>query len=395
MNKKIYDELITAGISEEVAKRVASKEYAEPVSGWMEVFKAGTHTATNGKSKTYTVADLEEMARLYNEQTDHEAPLVVGHPETNDPAYGWAKKLQVSGDRLQAFVEFVGDKIKNAFDAKMFKKVSIALYGNNLLRHIGLLGAAPPSVKGLLPVEFKSAEAFTEIEVNTDISILAKMIRNIRNVFSKTYNEEDLEKIIPKEDLASLLNAADFEDRTHQMEDSEMTAEIEKIKAEFAEQIKGLTTQIATLTEQGAKRDLEYTENIKKVKLQGEQTTFNLFVEGLVKEGKVLAAEVEGLKAEFADTYLANSQMTFSEGTPDLVAKFKKRLTDRPVIVKPGTSWANPESTVKDDNAEYADFTRAGTIIESSIDLDKEIKKYAELHKLSYEQAAEAYVVSR
>jgi len=257
------------------------------------------------------------------------------------------------------------------------------------------LGAAPPSIKGLAPVEFKSAEAFTEIEVQTDVSTLAKMIRNIRNVFSKTYNEEDLDKIIPKQDLASLLNTADFEDRTHNMEDSEMTADIEKIKAEFTEQIAALTSQITTLIDQGAKRDMEYTENIKKVKLQGEQTTFGLFVEGLVKEGKVLAAEVEGLQSEFADTYMANSQMTFAEGTPDLVTKFKKRLTDRPVIVKPGTVWANAHDANKEDNAEYADLSRAGSIIESSIDFDKEIKKYAELHKLTYEKAAEAYIVSR
>lgn len=174
-----------------------------------------------------------------------------------------------------------------------------------------------------------------------------------------------------------------------------MTADIEKIKAEFTEQITALTSQMASLQEQSAKKGLEYTESLKKIKLQGEQAAFDLFVEGLTKEGKVLAAEVEGLKGEFADTYMANSQMTFAEGTPDLVTKFKKRLTDRPVIVKPGEVWADPSKAPKDDKAQYADFARAGIIIEASIDLDKEIKKFQEAHPgMTYEAAAEAYIAS-
>jgi hypothetical protein len=392
MNEKLYADLIAGGIAEDMAKAMASKIYAEPVSGWIEVFRAGTHTATNGTTKTYTIEDLQAMAKLYNDQTDHEAPLVVGHPETNDPAYGWAKKLQVSGDRLQAFVEFVGDKIKSAIDSKMFKKVSIALYGNNLLRHIGLLGAAPPAVKGLAPVEFKSGDEYSEIEISTEVSLMTKFLANIRKAFAKNYSEDELEKIFPKEDCEVLFNSADLKLETKQKQEDEMD---DKIKAEFTEQITGLKTTIAELKEQREKDQLEYASGLKKMKLDAESSLFSTFVEGLVKDGKVLAAEVDNLKAEFADIYLANSQLTFSEGQKSLIEKFRDRLSARPVVVtKPAMQWARKDAAPVGDMAEYATFAAAGTVIESSIDTDKEIKKIVAERKVSYSEAAEIYINS-
>ncbi|MDP3715502.1 MAG: peptidase, partial [Burkholderiales bacterium] len=56
----------------------------------LHVFKKGRQTATSGVTITFTEADLKASAEAYDPAL-HEAPIVIGHPKTDDPAYGWIK----------------------------------------------------------------------------------------------------------------------------------------------------------------------------------------------------------------------------------------------------------------------------------------------------------------
>ena len=90
-----------------------------PADPEIEIFAAGTHTAASGVAITMTPADLAGIAAAYDPGR-HEAPLVIGHPTTNGPAYGWVQQLRVTGDRLLArphqvnpeFAELVRSKLK-------------------------------------------------------------------------------------------------------------------------------------------------------------------------------------------------------------------------------------------------------------------------------------------
>lgn len=127
----------------------------------IEVFKAGTHTDMRGGETSYTVEDLEEIARAYNEQPveeKHIAPAVVGHPTDNSPAYGWVESLKVVGEKLVANFYDMADTFIEALEEGRYKTVSISLYPDKLLRHIGWLGGVPPAVKGLTPVEFSETD---------------------------------------------------------------------------------------------------------------------------------------------------------------------------------------------------------------------------------------------
>lgn len=126
----------------------------------IEVFKSGTHTDSAGNVNTWTDDDLDEIVALYNEQGDedkHTAPLVIGHPKDNKPAVGWIQSLKKVGSKLLAVVTDLSEEIKESVNKGEYKKVSISLYPSKLLRHIGLLGAMPPAVKGLADVEFSEA----------------------------------------------------------------------------------------------------------------------------------------------------------------------------------------------------------------------------------------------
>ena len=59
----------------------------------IEIFKPGKHTATSGAVIEFTESQMQAAAAAYSPAV-HEAPLVVGHPKDNLPAYGWVKSLQ-------------------------------------------------------------------------------------------------------------------------------------------------------------------------------------------------------------------------------------------------------------------------------------------------------------
>lgn len=133
----------------------------------IEVFKTGKHIDGNGTEREWTDEDLDTIANTYNEKlsTDNSiiAPAVAGHPKDNDPALGWVEKLYKVGDKLKAIIKLVptfAEQIEN----EAYKKVSISLYENLLLRHVGFLGAVPPAVKGLEPVTLNHSEKTTTFE---------------------------------------------------------------------------------------------------------------------------------------------------------------------------------------------------------------------------------------
>ena len=122
-----------------------------------ECFKAGTHTSVGGKVTEWSFADLDQICKNYLYRTDR-APLVLGHPLANGPAYGEVSELFHKRGRLYAVAK-VGKSLLEMVKSGYYKHVSASfepaarLPGWNL-RHIGFLGAHPPAVKGMAPLAF-------------------------------------------------------------------------------------------------------------------------------------------------------------------------------------------------------------------------------------------------
>jgi len=135
---------------------------------WIEIFRTGTQMDSAGVEKEWSEAELQAMATKYNDQSEHEAPIVVGHAKNNEPAYGWVDKLKQEGSKLFASLKQVDTKFKELVNKGRYKTVSMALYPDMLLRHVAFLGAVPPAVKGLKPVEFAEDKEFTEYEIASE-----------------------------------------------------------------------------------------------------------------------------------------------------------------------------------------------------------------------------------
>mgnify|MGYP001588256224 CR=1 FL=1 len=122
-------------------------------SDWIPIFKTGTHTDSAGNEKTWTEAELDTIVQKYQPQ-DHEAPVVIGHPEHNSPAWGWVEGLRRESNILFAKFKGLVPEFVDMVRKGSFKKRSISLYPDMTLRHVGFLGGMPPAVKGLPDVAF-------------------------------------------------------------------------------------------------------------------------------------------------------------------------------------------------------------------------------------------------
>lgn len=143
------------------------------------LLRPGTFTAEDGSEHSYTEADLVAIAAGYDATTDP-APLVIGHPKTDHPAWGWVKGLAIEGGELVAHAD--PDTLDPAFaeivNGGRYRKVSASFYppkskfspkpGASYLKHIGFLGARAPGVKGLGTVAFAEGEDLITIETTKE-----------------------------------------------------------------------------------------------------------------------------------------------------------------------------------------------------------------------------------
>lgn len=135
----------------------------------VEIFRAGRHTDDSGTTHEFSEADVRRMAEVYD-PAQREAPLTVGHPEHNLPAYGYVQSLGVNAaGRLAMNTHQVLPQFAEMVRAGSFKKRSASFYPPNhpnnpakgawYLRHVAFLGAQPPAIAGLADIQFSEGEA--------------------------------------------------------------------------------------------------------------------------------------------------------------------------------------------------------------------------------------------
>ncbi|MBD2628482.1 hypothetical protein [Trichormus variabilis] len=143
---------------------------------YLEIFKAGKHTAMDGRTLSFGESEINASVKAYDPSI-HEAPLVVGHPKSDAPAYGWVKGLTGNTGLMQAIPHQVDPVFAEMVNAGRFKKISASFYmpdhptnpvpGVYYLKHVGFLGAVAPAVKGLKSASFEeSEEGILDLEVD-------------------------------------------------------------------------------------------------------------------------------------------------------------------------------------------------------------------------------------
>ena len=345
----------------------------------IEILKTGTFTAADGTQHTYTDADLSRMAAQYNSADNvHEAPIVIGHPKTDSPAYGWIGELVHKGTSLFAKPSRMAPAFVEACKNNMYKKVSMSHYPDGLLRHVGFLGGTPPAIKGLeafcfndgdkAAIDLPEADYMEWQEADGFVSV-GRMFGNLRDwIISKfdlatadnvlpSYAIDNLKQIQP--DPVSEPAAGSTFSEGDRMDLTQALAKITALETENAT----LKTQVADFTEQLK------TANGKVVTLETTIATTKTDQEKSAKAAR-RAEFAEFLKAKCAgrispkvvdetlDTleskHLASQSAEYAEGSgkKSPLVEYKEKLESLPTVVEFSEHATKTRAAGESDNSD-------------------------------------------
>ncbi|MEO5336878.1 MAG: hypothetical protein H7841_08290 [Magnetospirillum sp. WYHS-4] len=257
----------------------------------IQILRPGTYTGMGGNTVTFTAADLAAMEGAYD-PLKHKAPLCLGHPRHDDPAVGWVGSVRLADGVLTVDPEWVEPDVAAAVRAGRYRHVSAAVYladapnnptpGKPYLRHVGILGAMAPAVKGLKPLELAESEAgvFTVELAEADagetaygLKRIGRILRRIKDWLIENQGQETADRIMDGWDLDMIAEgAARMEaqaypqaalsdpQETHQQQEDGPMAESEEDKkrsAELAEREAKLAAAQAAFAERTARADAE------------------------------------------------------------------------------------------------------------------------------------------
>jgi hypothetical protein len=221
-------------------------------------FTAGTQTSAQGVTRDFSVKDLKQVAESYD-PVIHEAPVRVGHEDSDKvPSFGWVKGFQMRGNKLYADVEFtpeMSDMLRNG----NYKKVSISMYspesginptpGKWSARHLAVLGATPPAVKGLEGIQFSEQNGVFEFAATIEV--------DLESIYSPELGPTLESEDSPIKALKDALEEAQSKDSTK----TEMSKEQLEVNEELQEE------QLEVAAEQ---EETDFAEK-KKMPKQGEE----------------------------------------------------------------------------------------------------------------------------
>lgn len=213
-------------------------------SGEFEIFRSGTRTDESNRTYFFSNEDLDSIADSYD-LAKFKAPIIISHNTggysdrdivNSELAYGVVEKLRREGDRLIAFVRPLTEQVIQWVKNGQILDRSASFYhpksrnnptpGKWYLRHVALLGATPPAVKGMtsLASSLVFAEGFEVGDVEryaityfanakdsdivsfseSDSSIFVEFFQGFRDYLIDSRGLEAAERVLPRERLMQL-----------------------------------------------------------------------------------------------------------------------------------------------------------------------------------------------
>ncbi|WP_421793519.1 hypothetical protein [Hydrocarboniphaga effusa] len=329
------------------------------IDGWVPVFAAGTQIDSKGKKKDWSEADLDQI--VSNFDANDSAPIVVGHPKHDSPAWGWVEELKREGVSLFAKFRDVAPEFRAWGKAGHIQNRSIKILNSPSgykLGHIGFLGAMQPAVAGMERIEFSADEGETyEFGVNSgwsaawSLRALARGLRSMRELLVAEKGVEAADKAFP---------IWPIEDAERAAADAEAHQQQQASQGLYSAPDNNESNPVPDPTKQFTQADIDRAVAAERAKIdKSNQFAARLaehrsFVSTLVSNDKgevrLTPAQAEGVAEFLAAVGAADAQeFTFnaadgSEQKPKLVDFAKKLFSSLPPQMKVGGERAGSSS---------------------------------------------------
>ncbi len=272
------------------------------LTDWVPVFRAGPQVDSQGRSHTWTTADLDSI--VANHDPDHPVPHVITHQELYSPfAYGRSAEVKREGDLLYVRSKDIAPEFEKLVqDGRLYERsvrILPASGGGYKLGHIAWLGAEPPAVEGLAPVEFSKGGEVMDFSLDwRSPRLMARMLRRMREFLIEKFSAEDADRVMPEWELSELDDAASEAEREalddapsfskqNPQEDDTMPVsneELERIQREARE---------AAQAEFAAQRE-QLQKELDQERATARRTEYQSSVNAAIDAGRLTPAQAEG-----------------------------------------------------------------------------------------------------
>lgn len=321
----------------------------------IEIFRAGVHVASDGSRHTFTAADVQDIVGNYDPILFN-APAVIGHPKSEDPAYAWTDALRVRTDGVvEADLDKVNPEFAEVVRKGAYAKISSAFYpkthpnnptpGKFYLRHIGFLGASAPGVAGLAPVAFAEGDGeFLEFSIDDRLrpivwlaKTVAKLVRRQREALIEEKGVEEANKVMseweadaPAEIAAELEQAFASDGARFSAPAAETDPAITNATIAAAE-LASRESAVADREAVQAARDLTFAEGQRTSRVEEDAS----WADALVSEGRLPPGYKDKVLG-FCDLFGASEAICFSEGAAaeDPRAAFKSMFAGLGKVIR-------------------------------------------------------------
>lgn len=268
---------------------------------WIQIFKTGLHTSSDGTEREYTENDLQMAINNFKSPI----PVLIGHEKPN---YEVAKitQLQKRGNLLMGLLSEENLDRFSTLVKQGLNRVSSGFsdVSNMILDHVALLGSTPmPAIKDLKPIQFQDSkiinidfslnegklfmdgvtisEDVLEKQSNTIVEKMKALFSKDKETHSTEINTNEIQELIKKETEKIALN---FQSQVEQLkrENDELKNSLgnsfsesriakfeqfldsDELKEKVTPAIKTHAMRIFTTLDKGS--EFEYSENEKTIK---------------------------------------------------------------------------------------------------------------------------------
>lgn len=319
----------------------------------IEIFRPGKFTPMAGKKLSFSAEDVSATAENYNPEI-FKAPIVIGHPKHDHPAYGWVTGLKFGGgddDIMVAYLDQVDPKFAEAVEAGKFKKISASFYPPNhadnpvpdtyYLKHVGFLGAAAPAVSGLSNVEFSQDDELLLVEFGA-LHDIASLFDRMRDFFIDQFGIDKADDALPKwqlgwlKDEAVRQEATENETQLNNFSDHEEDDETMATKTELEAKLQERETKLKAREAAADTRETQFSEH--------ENETY---IESKIADGIMLPVQKTNMVAFMNALGVAGTEpVAFADANGvksdvSLIDGFKALVEDMSPVVEFGEAAPN------------------------------------------------------
>jgi hypothetical protein len=356
---------------------LASDMVIAPEKTSFEIFRAGTRTASDGRTFVFSDKELDEIAESYNPNS-FRAPLILSHNTFgrsdrelahSELAFGAVEKVIRMGDRLMAFFNPIASEVKGWVEEGRILDRSASFYppsspnnptpGKWSLRHVALLGKTPPAVKGMEVLQldellFDDGSEAIEFGGAMNNRLVADLFRGVRDFLIEVQGLEIAEELLPHDLLSELQEGdewAEGRDRERGQLMADLAKEIDQIRSELRSLRANPNHQEELMVDQNYEELREELDRYKseaailKQQVAEERkerrlTRIASFQEKM--QGRITPAMMEPIELSFGEETKNVSFSSFCESLSDWQLNYMEQLIGKlPVIVDFGERTAS------------------------------------------------------